>query len=129
MAEDRSYEIRRWTHGAVLVLEIHGELDILAASTPAGLLNRAEPPPGATRVIADLRRLAFIDCAGFGVLDRLGGLLRERGGDFLLVVTDPFVRRLLCLTGLSRTLPVHSSVRAALAAAASPADRRGLRAG
>ncbi|AJE80742.1 putative anti-sigma factor antagonist [Streptomyces albus] len=100
------------------VVELHGELDILAFQHTAPLLD-ALSGEQAPAIVVDLRRTTFCDCSGLGLLARTSRRAAERGGRVLLVCTHPLQRRILALTGLDRSLPPHTTLDEALAAAAA----------
>jgi anti-sigma B factor antagonist len=96
------------------VVTIAGELDIYAVNgvrtTLSDLLT-----DGATRVVADLTGVSFMDSSGLGVLVMAHKTARVRRGAFALVCDDGLVRRLITLTGLVHVLRVFDSVDAAVA--------------
>ncbi|MBL1084452.1 anti-sigma factor antagonist [Streptomyces actinomycinicus] len=96
------------------VLEFRGEIDILAAVEIVPHLDRETDRPGA-RVVIDLRPVEFFDCSGLRLLYRARARVLERGGQLLVVCTHPLTLRVFRVTGLSRLLPPHPSVDAALA--------------
>lgn len=65
--------------GGTTLLEIRGELDILAVSV---LSDRLDDITGAQGVdlVLDVRAVTFIDCAGLSLLSRARQRTRQRGG-------------------------------------------------
>ncbi len=112
--------VRERTVGRVLVVELHGEVDFVAARSIRSCLDRvtARRRP---LLLMDLRPVTFIDCAGLGVLCRARRRVRARGGRLSLIVDDPRVVRTIALAGLSKAFDVHRGLDAALAAHAAPA--------
>jgi len=62
--------------------------------------------------------LDFIDCSALGALLRVRGLARRRGGDVVLAAPQPYVLRLLVLTGNDEVFRVQADVEAAVASVA-----------
>lgn len=88
--------------GGTTLLEIRGELDILAVSV---LSDRLDDITGAQGVdlVLDVRAVTFIDCAGLSLLSRARQRIRQRGGRLRLsgATGDGSVARLLRMTGLT----------------------------
>ncbi|WP_026249066.1 anti-sigma factor antagonist [Streptomyces sp. LaPpAH-108] len=95
------------------VLELRGEIDIATAAEIAPLLDRLTGRPG-VRLVLDLRAVEFFDCSGLRLVHRARGRLLERGGRLHLVCTHPLTLRVFRVTGLTRLLPPHPTVEAAL---------------
>ncbi|MEU5208403.1 STAS domain-containing protein [Streptomyces sp. NPDC020742] len=102
--------------GGTTVLELRGDLDILAVSVLADRLDELTGDQGADLLI-DLRAVTFIDCAGLSLLSRARYRTRQRGGRLRLsgVLAGGSVARLLRMTGLSNDFELVS-------ADAGPAD-------
>jgi anti-sigma B factor antagonist len=96
------------------VLVVTGELDLFGVPDLkrrlAELIER-----GIWRVVVDLSAVTFLDSTALGAL--LGGMrrLRARGGDLLVVNTDPGITQLLRVTGLDQMLAVLATREEALA--------------
>lgn len=95
------------------VLELRGEIDIAAAAEIVPHLDRVTSSPDA-RIVIDLRRVEFFDCSGLRLLYRARGRVLDHGGQLHLVCTHPLTLRVLRITGLSRLLPPHPTLDAAL---------------
>ncbi|MEV5357652.1 anti-sigma factor antagonist [Streptomyces sp. NPDC093516] len=95
------------------VLEFRGEIDLAAATEIAPHLDRETDRPAA-RVVLDLSRIEFFDCSGLRLLYRARSRVLDRHGSLLLVCSHPLTLRVLRITGLSRLLPPHPTLRAAL---------------
>ncbi|MEV3858162.1 STAS domain-containing protein [Streptomyces sp. NPDC050095] len=99
----------------VLVVELWGELDILAAEKLRPLvIGRTRGWPGP--LLFDLRRVSFMDCSALSLLCLLRRQADPRHGRPTLVTDNPFFVRLLRLAGLLDTFHVipdmHPSLRA-----------------
>ncbi|MER6629486.1 anti-sigma factor antagonist [Streptomyces sp. NPDC000987] len=95
------------------VLEFHGEIDIAAAAEIAPHLDRLTTRPG-VRLVIDLRHIEFFDCSGLRLLYRARSQVLDRGGELSLVCAHALTLRVLRVTGLSRLLPPHPTLDAAL---------------
>ena len=102
-------------YGGYVVIALHGELDIVDASSVMAVLAAAAA--GNPRIIVDLAALEYIDCYSLGALGRVRAQARQAGGDLLLAAPRGLVRRLLDLTGLIGVFAVHASVAEACGAA------------
>jgi anti-sigma B factor antagonist len=91
------------------VVELHGEIDILAAPSVTAHLDTLTSA-GRPQLVVDLRSVTFIDCSGLAALCRARRRALSRGGSLRLVVDDPRVLRILRLTHLSRAFEVYDSL-------------------
>ena len=99
------------THGAWVVVNVGGELDLYTAPSFRDSVLQAASETDPPKVIVDFSRLGFIDSSGLGAIVACLKNLRERGGELTLVAPDGSgLRRLLELTGLDRVLTVHAAV-------------------
>ncbi|MEN2417400.1 STAS domain-containing protein [Streptomyces rimosus] len=100
-----------------LVIEVPEIIDIannhqMAEGLQEGLLHA----PPADGVVIDLRA-PIITVAGLQTLLRCQRTARERGVTLSVAADRPMVRKAFRLTGVHRTIPLHSSLADALAAA------------
>ncbi|MFG2831380.1 STAS domain-containing protein [Streptomyces sp. NPDC048434] len=95
--------------GGTTVLELRGELDILAVSVLSDQLDEITGTQG-TDLVVDVRAVTFIDCAGLSLLSRARYRTRQRGGRLRLtgVSGGGSVARLLRMTGLTGTFEIVS---------------------
>jgi anti-sigma B factor antagonist len=94
--------------GGHVVVTLRGELDIAhAASVAAALAAVAARQP---EIVVDLAGLEFIDSSGVAALARGRKHARQAGGDLRLAAPRQQVLRVLTLTRLIDTFPVHASV-------------------
>lgn len=98
-------------------LSLSGEIDLGNAGALAGRLQ-ALAATGRRRVVVDMSRVGFCDCAGLAALD--SGLAWIRAYDpqgwLRLVGPQPVVRKILRITGFDRSVPVYDSAATAVAA-------------
>ncbi|WP_376733475.1 anti-sigma factor antagonist [Streptomyces broussonetiae] len=99
--------------GGHTVLEFRGEIDIAAAAEIGPHLDALTGHPGC-RIVIDLRRVEFFDCSGLRLLHRARHRVHVHGGRLALVCAHPLTLRILRITGLSRLLPPHPTLEAAL---------------
>ncbi|WP_328551992.1 MULTISPECIES: anti-sigma factor antagonist [unclassified Streptomyces] len=104
-----------------VVLELHGEIDLLTATEVTPLLDSVTSGP-APQVVIDLRCVEFFDCSGLRLLYRARRRVLERGGRLRLVCTHPLTLRMFRLTGLSRVLPPSASLEEALSRPEATSD-------
>ncbi|MGV9245633.1 anti-sigma factor antagonist [Streptomyces sp. NPDC003710] len=96
-----------------LVLELHGEIDVVAALEITPFLDSATGRP-APRIVIDLRPAEFFDCSGLRLLFRARRRVLAQGGTLHLVCTHPLTLRILRLTRLAELLPPAASLDEAL---------------
>ncbi|MFH8347331.1 STAS domain-containing protein [Streptomyces sp. NPDC018045] len=99
--QGRSYASRERVVGATTVVELSGEVDILAATA---LTARLDEITGARHpdLVLDVRHVTFIDCCGVSMLCRTRRRAEAKAGRLRLagVADSKSVLRLLRLTGL-----------------------------
>jgi anti-sigma B factor antagonist len=83
---------------ARVLVVLDGELDIATAERTGEALDAALQR--AVRLVVDLRRVTFMDCAGLAPLVRALRRARRGGGGITVLVTGPRLPRLLDATGL-----------------------------
>ncbi|MEW2433724.1 STAS domain-containing protein [Streptomyces caniferus] len=93
--------------GGTTVLELRGELDILAVSVLSDRMDEITGTQG-TDLVVLVRAVTFIDCAGLSLLSRARYRTRQRGGRLRLtgVSGGGSVARLLRMTGLTGSFEV-----------------------
>ncbi|MER7515522.1 STAS domain-containing protein [Streptomyces sp. NPDC126499] len=97
------------------VLTVGGEMDVDTATfVHHHVANQFLH--GRRHLVLDLSALSFMDSSGLNVVIKAVREARERGGDVHLVAPTPAVRRLLEITGLTVTTPIHETIDEALAA-------------
>ncbi|MFG2648240.1 STAS domain-containing protein [Streptomyces sp. NPDC048436] len=88
--------------GAVVV-ELHGEIDLLAYQRLAPLLDPITSGPAST-VVIDLTRTTFFDCSGISLLVRAHRRTKARDARLAVVCNHSLTLRVLRITGLTPTL-------------------------
>lgn len=94
------------------VVEVRGEVDVYTASLLRERLL-AVIDGGASQVVADLRRVDFLDSTGLGVLVGALKRLRMAGGDLVLVCDHEKLLKIFQITALDRVFALHATVEAA----------------
>jgi anti-anti-sigma factor len=96
-------EVRTVHAGAVLHVTVQGELDADNHVDFFMVVHQAITPE-VQSVVVHGERLRFIDCAAVGTLLRLSARMRGRGGNLLLVGSQPNIQRMLEILGLRPVL-------------------------
>jgi anti-anti-sigma factor len=101
----------------VRTISVQGELDLSTAPDLEGPLNEALES-GEGSVLIDLSRCEFIDSTGIALIVRAWQRLDsgENGRALVICSQNDQVRRVLEITGLELSIPVHTTRDEALAA-------------
>ena len=100
--------------GTITVVELRGELDIVAKTWITGRLESLARVPRPD-LIVDLRQVTFIDCCGLSILCQVRSRAARSGGRLRLVSHDRAFRRLLRLTGLTGGFELFDDLTSAIA--------------
>jgi anti-sigma B factor antagonist len=94
---------------AIPVIVLEGEVDLAAAPILQDEVDSLLAA-GASTIFVDLLGATFLDSTALGVL--VGSLeeCRSKGGDLHLIVTEPRILKVLQITGLDDTFPIHSDL-------------------
>ncbi|WP_051940027.1 STAS domain-containing protein [Phaeacidiphilus oryzae] len=116
------YRVRRYQVGDFTVLELHGEIDLVAvlALLPQVDEVTAAPEP---RLIIDLTHVDFLDASSARLLDHACRRVWQRRGTIRLVRPPGFIRRVLDLTGVTLCLLTAESMSATVREVLPPAGR------
>jgi anti-anti-sigma factor len=90
------------------VLRLQGELDAANEDHLRRAIRTVLDQRGPHVLVLDLSALGFTDCAGLSAIMWAHKHLARRGHELVLTDIQPFVRRLLNLTGLNRYLHVST---------------------
>jgi anti-sigma B factor antagonist len=91
-----------------VILELDGELDLLAAPLLQAQIERADVDSRGILVL-DLKELQFVDSAGLRVILAAHEGARQRGQEFALTKGSDQVRRLLSIAGVDEHLRIIDS--------------------
>ncbi|MGW4566635.1 STAS domain-containing protein [Streptomyces sp. NPDC004561] len=100
------------------VLPLHGEIDLLTAPALAERLDALTARPNPDLVL-DLRPVAFMDCAGLGILCRTRNRVLARRGRLRLVADSAGFLRMLRAAGLGGVFEVQPRLPESLPATGS----------
>ncbi|POX37793.1 anti-sigma factor antagonist [Streptomyces sp. Ru73] len=116
MAEERrSFGGRERAVGTTTVVELCGELDILAKISLADRMD-VLTSTGRPDLVVDLRRVTFMDCCGLSLLCRARLRILAREGRLRIISDEDSacVVRVLRLTGLLDSFEIHPDLLSAL---------------
>lgn len=100
------------------MIAVRGELDLSTAADLEGPLDDALGEEGAS-VLIDLSAREFIDSTGIALIVRAWQQLtgnEDGGGKLVICSRNDQVRRVLGVSGLDQSIPVHASREEGLAA-------------
>lgn len=95
------------------VLAPHGEIDVATAPGLRDYLDKVIGRDGGP-VVVDLTAVTFIDSTGLGVLIGAQKQCDEAQSELRIVVTDPRIRKVFEITGLTDHFVMHDSLEPAL---------------
>jgi anti-sigma B factor antagonist len=100
-----------WTHSSSLldipVLELHGDLDVSAHGAWDALAYQIAQHP---RVVADLKKLEYLDAAGLRLLIRARKRCERLGGWLILADPQGIVRRILDVMNMDREFLIWEEI-------------------
>ena len=104
--------------GGRTVVEVGGEIDVYTAPVLRERLNDLVGE-GKHHLVVDMEKVEFLDSTGLGVL--VGALKRVRSndGELSLVCTQPRIRKVFEVTGLTKVFSLFDSVDDAVAGTSS----------
>jgi anti-sigma B factor antagonist len=102
-------------HGTVVVIRLHGELDMLTAPSLRGCLVVALSEVQSPHLVIDAAQLTFCDSSGLSVLLSGLSLAESTGGSLALSAVNGQLARLMSITGLSTHFQIFPTTREAIA--------------
>ena len=96
------------------VLHLIGEIDVADRVALVDACARVRGRDALTRVVIDLSRVEFIDCAALRELARTVRARQAVGDPVVTAVPSPFLRRLLDITGYAAGTTIVSDLATAL---------------
>jgi anti-sigma B factor antagonist len=90
------------------VVTLTGEVDLAVAPSLRQQLDDLIAQ-GHTTIVVDLLDATFLDSTALGVLVGTLEECRASGGELHLLITEPRIIKVLEITGLTDTFPIHSS--------------------
>ena len=94
------------------VVKAEGDLDVYTAPRLKEALEEHVVSGG--RLVLDLSQVHFIDSTALGVLVGVLQQSQSDGGEFRLVIDDPFLLKIFHITGFDGIFPIFSQVADAL---------------
>ena len=125
--EGEQFTVEVRADDTAIVLLLRGELDLAGRPRLLAVLEAALSS-GHQQIVLELGGLAFIDGSSVGLIERVGGRLRARGGTLTLRHAQPAVGRVIAhcarLSGRDGDLaPVWVSTAVVASVAAAPVGR------
>ncbi|MFF1477250.1 STAS domain-containing protein [Streptomyces sp. NPDC058301] len=112
-ADELAFGLRTRTMGSTFIIELHGELDMLAYQELSPRV-RALACPAAHDVIMDLRAVTFLDAGGIRLLLAVREHVALQGGELRLVRGIPRVWKVLRIVRVDRAFTVLDALPPAL---------------
>ncbi|MFI7316394.1 STAS domain-containing protein [Streptomyces venezuelae] len=111
--EDSDQPPRVYGLDHAIVIELHGEIDLVAYQRTVALMDAVTSGPEPV-VVIDLNWITFIDCSGLSLLMRAHRRVTARGGRLCIVCSHRLTLRMLRVTKLSAALSPAPTLSAAL---------------
>src|SRR4051794_10718106 len=89
-----------------VVLHLDGEFDLSTRAAVAVSCRRLGAAPREGRTVLDLTAVTFIDCGTIRQLAQLAWRRQALGDSCTMLVSSPFLQRVIEVTGYSRCVPV-----------------------
>jgi anti-anti-sigma factor len=102
-----TFSISRAEHDDEIVVALTGDFDIAAV---APFADATSDIPAGSRVLLDLREVAFMDSSGVRALMNLDVRARADGFQLAMAGPQPRVRRVLDLCGFEDRIPIRDDV-------------------
>jgi anti-sigma B factor antagonist len=109
----QGFGISEQRRGGLSVITPQGEIDV---ATAPGLRDHLDKVigRGSGPVVVDLTSVTFIDSTGLGVLIGAQKHCDEAERELRIVITDPRIRKVFEITGLTDHFAIHDSLEPAL---------------
>lgn len=122
-ADEFPFWLRTRSVGGTIIIELHGELDMLA-HRELGPRVHALIGLAAADVVLDLRAVTFLDAGGIRLLLAVREHVAQRGGVLRLIRGTPRVSHILRIVRLDNSFTVLDALPRALAEGSAVADDR-----
>ena len=100
------------TRGEATIVHVDGDLDIYTAPRLKETLDQALG--AGPRLVLDLSGVQFVDSTALGVLVGALQLSQANDGDFRLVAGNPFVLKILRITGFEEMFSIYPQLEDAI---------------
>ncbi|WP_424888182.1 STAS domain-containing protein [Streptomyces sp. XH2] len=104
-AQEPAFAMRERVACGAIIIELHGELDILAEQELGPRMD-ALTERGRADIVIDLRRVSFLDASGLRLLLRARHRMLCRGGRLRLVRGVPRVARVMRVSGVDAAFDI-----------------------
>ncbi len=105
--------------GTSLIFEISGELDDHVAGMLRSRIDDILLRRDIKNIIFDFSNLTMMDSSGIGLIIGRYKLIKERGGEVLLVIADSPAKKILKMSGLLKIFKAYDSLENAVTVAES----------
>ncbi|MFH8787490.1 STAS domain-containing protein [Streptomyces roseoverticillatus] len=119
-AQEPAFAMRERVACGAIIIELHGELDILAEQELGPRVD-ALTERGRADIVIDLRRVSFLDASGLRLLIRARHRMLCRGGRLRLVRGAPRVSRVMRVSGVDAAFDIMDAFPPVPAAPSVPA--------
>ncbi|WP_449477352.1 STAS domain-containing protein [Streptomyces abikoensis] len=119
-ADEPAFAMRERVACGAIIIELHGELDILAEQLLGPRMD-ALTERGRADIVIDLRRVTFMDASGLRLLLRARHRMLCRGGRLRVVRGVPRVARLMRVAGVETAFDIMDAFPPAADLPAAPA--------
>ncbi|MGF7184983.1 stage II sporulation protein AA (anti-sigma F factor antagonist) [Desulfitispora alkaliphila] len=99
----------------VLVIEIDGDMDLIVAEKLKDQVAKLMGQHQCKHLIFNLKKVAFIDSSGLGLILGRYKYVTEKGGQVLIVEPQPQVKRILEMSGLEKIMGIYENETEAFA--------------
>ncbi len=97
-----------------LIVSLNGELDHHTSEEIRKKVDQKYFNQNLKNIILDLRGLKFMDSSGIGLVMGRYKNCKEKNGDVAIVSTNPYINRMLNMSGLPKIINIYSSMEEAI---------------
>ncbi len=97
-----------------LIVKLKGELDHHTSEDVRKKIDQQYYNNNLMNIILDLRGLSFMDSSGIGLIIGRYRNCKERKGRVFIVSTNPYIDRILKMSGLLKIINIYSSIDEAI---------------
>lgn len=98
----------------ILVVKLTGELDHHSAESTRKRIDKAIMENNSKNIIMDLKDLSFMDSSGIGLIMGRYKNISEKNGELLVISDNPYVDRILKMSGLLKIIKAYPKLDIAL---------------
>jgi stage II sporulation protein AA (anti-sigma F factor antagonist) len=97
-----------------LIIKFKGELDHHSTEEARKIIDDHYFKDNKKKVILDLRDVVFMDSSGIGLIMGRYKLFKESGGEVFIVSSNPYLDRILQMSGIFKIMKIYSSIDSAI---------------